>query len=128
MTTPQHEHLSRRERQIMDVIYQKGKATAAEVMDQIPDAPSYSAVRALMRILVEKGHLSYALSGNRYIYKPTVSRQTAKHNALQHVLSTFFEGSVSQAMVALLDLTDELPEDELERLSVLIEKAKNEGK
>ena len=69
MTTPQHEHLSRRERQIMDVIYQKGKATAAEVMDQIPDAPSYSAVRALMRILVEKGHLSYALSGNRYIFK-----------------------------------------------------------
>ena len=128
MTTHSHETLSRRERQIMDVIYQNGKATAAEVMDQIPDAPSYSAVRALLRILVEKGHLSYARSGNRYIYKPTVSRATAKHNALQHVLSTFFEGSVSQAMVALLDLSDELPDDELERLAALIEKAKNEGK
>ncbi len=128
MTTPQHEHLSRRERQIMDVIYQKGKATAADVMDQIPDAPSYSAVRALLRILVEKGHLVHSRSGNRYIYQPTVPAQTAKRNALEHVLATFFEGSVAQAMVALMDLSDDISDDELQRLSALIEHAKKEGR
>jgi predicted transcriptional regulator len=128
MTKPRPEHLSRRERQIMDAIYQRGRATAAEVMDLLPDAPSYSAVRALLRILVEKGHLSYSQTGNRYVYRPTVSREKAKENALQHVLSTFFEGSVSQAMVALLDLSDPLTQEELDRLTALIEHAKTQGK
>ena len=123
-----HEHLSRRERQIMDAVYKRGKATAAEVLDDLPDAPSYSAVRALLRILVEKGHLLYEKVGPRYIYKPTVSAVEAKKSALQHIVSTFFEGSVSNAMAALLDLSDKLSEEELKDLSGIIEQARKEGK
>ena len=123
-----HEQLSRRERQIMDAIYKAGKATAAQVMDTIPDPPSYSAVRAMLRILEEKGHLQHEKAGARYIYKPTVSQKKAKKSAMSHVLTTFFEGSVSQAMAALIDLSDDLPPEELERLTELIENAKNEGR
>lgn len=112
----------------MDAIYRLGKSTAAQVMDNIPDPPSYSAVRAMLRILVEKGHLSHEKVGARYIYKPTVSQGKAKKTALQHVLTTFFEGSVTQAMAALIDLSDDLPEDELERLTSLIDQAKEEGR
>ncbi|MFK7845760.1 MAG: BlaI/MecI/CopY family transcriptional regulator [Rhodothermales bacterium] len=128
MSSALHEQLSRRERQIMDAIYRVGKATAAQVMDEIPDPPSYSAVRAMLRILVEKGHLSHDKVGARYIYKPTVSQKRAKKSALHHVLATFFEGSVTQAMAALIDLSDDLSPEELERLSSLIENAKQEGR
>ena len=128
MSSALHEQLSRRERQIMDAIYRHGKATAAQVMDEIPDPPSYSAVRAMLRILEEKGHLAHEKMGARYIYKPTVSQGRAKKSALNHVLATFFEGSVSQAMAALIDLSDDLSPEELELLSNLIENAKQEGR
>ena len=128
MPSALHEQLSRRERQIMDAIYRTGKATAAQVMDEIPEPPSYSAVRAMLRILEEKGHLQHEKVGARYLYKPTVSQGRAKKTALHHVLATFFEGSVSQAMAALIDLSDDLPEEELDRLSNLINDAKQEGR
>ena len=121
--------LSRRERQIMDIIYRMERATAAEVMDNLPDAPSYSAVRALLRILEEKGHLRHEKKGPRYVYLPTVPRDKAKRSALQHLLATFFEGSVTQAVAALLDLSeDELTQADLDRLGTLIEKAKEEDR
>jgi len=121
--------LSRRERQIMDIIYRVGSATAAEVMENLPDAPGYSAVRTLLRILEEKGHLRHRKEGPRYVYLPTVSRERAKRSALKHVLSTFFEGSVTQAMAALIDMSeDDLSRDDLERIANLIRQAKEEGR
>lgn len=120
--------LSRRERQIMDVIFRLEKATAAEVMDNLPDPPSYSAVRALLRILEEKGHLMHEQVGPRYVYMPTLSQEKAKRSALRHVVSTFFDGSVSQAVATLLDLSDEVSRPELDRLASMIEKARKEGR
>jgi BlaI family transcriptional regulator, penicillinase repressor len=121
--------LSRRERQIMDAIYRLGQATAAQVMDNLPEAPSYSAVRALLRILEDKGHLRHEKVGPRYVYQPIVPAGTARENALQHVVTTFFEGSVSQAVAALLEHADtELSEGELARLQLRIEKARKEGR
>lgn len=121
--------LSRRERQIMDVIYRKKEATGAEVMDNIPDPPSYSAVRALLRILEEKGHLTHRKVGPRYVYSPTVSPDRAKQTALQHVLSTFFQGSVSAAVATLIDMQDrDLEPEEAERLQELIDQARSEGR
>ena len=129
MKSGEHIDLSRRERQIMDAIYRMEKATAAEVMDSIPDAPSYSAVRALLRILEEKGHLTHDKVGPRYVYRPTVSLERAKKTAMRHLLSTFFEGSVSQAVAALLDVQNrELDEAELDRLAEIISEAKTEGR
>ena len=113
----------------MDIIYRRGEATAIEVMENLPNAPSYSAVRALLRILEEKKHLRHRQEGPRYVYSPTVPVDAAKASALKHVLSTFFEGSVSQAVAALLDLSQEdQTEAELERLSKLIEQAHHEGR
>jgi predicted transcriptional regulator len=124
-----HTQLSRRERQIMDIIYRLGRATAAEIMENLPDPPSYSAVRALLRILEEKGHLRHRQEGPRYVYRPTVSRERAKRSALKHMLSTFFEGSVTQAVAALIDISeDELSEDDLERIADIIRQAKEEGR
>ena len=129
MATSSHTQLSRRERQIMDIIYRLGEATAAEVMENLPDPPSYSAVRALMRILEEKKHLRHRQEGPRYVYTPTVPLDAAKQSALKHVLSTFFEGSVSQAVAALLDLgRDDLTDAELERLARLIDLTHDEGR
>ncbi len=129
MAHPHPPPLSRRERQIMDIIYRLEEASAAEVMENLPDPPSYSAVRALLRILEDKDHLRHRQEGPRYVYRPTVPRETAKHSALKHVLSTFFEGSVTQAVAALLDLTQEdLSEAELERLAHLIDQAHHEGR
>jgi predicted transcriptional regulator len=126
---PKPEPLSRRERQIMDVVYQLGAATAAEVQERLPDPPSYSAVRATMRILEEKGHLRHYEDGPRYVYEPTVARDAASRSAVRHLLSTFFGGSVEQAMTALLDATDrKLSRDEVDRLSRLIEQQKKEGR
>jgi predicted transcriptional regulator len=122
------EHLSRRERQIMDVVYRQGRATAADVLDGLPDPPSYSAVRALLRILEEKGHLRHEQVGPRYVYMPIVPRDRAKHSALEHVLDTFFGGSASQAVAALLNLKEDLSDDELDRIAGLIKQAKKEGR
>ena len=122
-------HLSRRERQIMDIIYRLEQATAAEVMERLPDPPSYSAVRAMLRILEEKGHLSHAQDGPRYVYAPTVAPEQASRSALRHVMRTFFDGSPAQAMAALLDeAAAELSPEELERLSSLIDEARAEGR
>lgn len=121
--------LSRRERQIMDVLYRLGGATAAEVQENIPDAPSYSAVRALLRILVDKGHVRHAYDGPRYVYSPIVSRPIAQKSALRQLVKTFFDGSASNAVAALLDMSGkDLSDAELDRLAEIVEQAKREGK
>ena len=121
--------LTRRERQIMDAVYRLGRATVAEVRDAIPDAPSYSAVRTLMGVLREKGHLTHRQEGPRYVYSPVRSREEARASALDRLLSTFFDGSPGQAMAALLDRPDaELSEDELDELADLIRKARRAGR
>ena len=126
---PDKDTLSRRERQIMDVLYRRGSATAAEVQQNIPDAPSYSAVRALLRILEEKGHIKHAYDGPRYVYSPIVSRPVAQKSALRQLVKTFFDGSTSNAVAALLDMSGkELSESELDRLAEIVEQAKSEGK
>ncbi len=113
----------------MDIVYRLGEATAAEVMENLPDPPSYSAVRALLRILEEKGHLRHRQQGPRYVYSPTVPIDRAKKTAMRHVLSTFFAGSVSQAVAALLDVSHEsLTDEELARLARLIASANDEGR
>lgn len=113
----------------MDLVYASEELTAAEVHRQLPDPPSYSAVRALLRILVEKGHLSYKQDGPRYIYRPTIPREKAKRSALKHMLRTFFEGSTTQAVAALLDMSStDLTDDELDRLAQLIRDARSEGR
>jgi len=122
-------HLSRRERQIMDVIYAQGRASAQDVREGLADAPSYSAVRALLRILEDKGHLRHEQEGNRYVFSPTVPRERARKSALRHVLETFFEGSPANAMAALLELDDlEMSSEEYERLAAKIDEARREGR
>jgi BlaI family transcriptional regulator, penicillinase repressor len=121
------EQLSRRERQIMDVIYARGQATAAEVAAALPDPPSYSAVRALLRILEQKGHLRHQEDGPRYVFLPTVSRDRARRSALRNLVKTFFDGSPAQAAAALIDQAD-LSDDEFARLADVIEKARKEGR
>jgi BlaI family penicillinase repressor len=121
-------NLSRRERQIMDILFTQGRATAAEVMAALPDPPSYSAVRAMLRILEDKGHVRHEQDGPRYVYAPTVARESAKKSAIRHVLSTFFEGSASQAISALLDEDGaKLSDAELDRLARMIERARKGG-
>jgi len=129
MTSPSHANLSRRERQIMDVVYRLGSAGATEVLEGMPDPPSYSAVRAMLRVLEEKGHLRHEQDGTRYVYLPTLSRARARRSALRSVVDTFFEGSAEQAVAALLDASrDDLSKDELDRLATLIEQARQEGR
>ncbi len=123
------QHLSRRERQIMDVLHARGHATAAEVLEALPDPPGYSAVRALLRILEEKGHVKHRSQGARYIYVPRTSPEAARRSALKRVVATFFQGSVARAMAALLETPDtELSENEIERLQDLIKQARKEGR
>jgi len=119
--------LSRRERQIMDVIYAQGQATAADVVAALPDPPSYSSVRALLRILEQKGHLRHQEDGPRYVFLPTVSRDRARKSALRNLVKTFFDGSPAQAAAALLDQAD-LTDDDVVRLAAMIEKARKEGR
>lgn len=120
--------LSRRERQILDVLYRTGRATAAEVQQAMPQAPSYSAVRTLLRILEDKGHVRHEQDGARYVYMPTVAREQAKRSALRHLLHTFFEGSTSQAIAALLDEdARRLSPEDWQRLEAAIERARREG-
>jgi predicted transcriptional regulator len=129
MTAPSPRQLSRRERQIMDIIYALGQATAAEVHDKLPDPPSYSAVRAMLRVLEDKGHLRHEEQGPRYVFKPTLPRKKAAASALRQLVQTFFDGSTEQALAALLDLSStELSDAELDRLSQLIEQARKEGR
>jgi predicted transcriptional regulator len=128
MTKRTHQGLSRRERQIMDILYAKGRSTAAEVQAAMPEAPSYSAVRAMLRILEEKEHVRHEQDGPRYVYAPTVARENAKRSALKHMLHTFFDGSAEQAISALLDdRSARLSDAELERLARLIDQARNTG-
>jgi len=121
--------LSRRERQIMEVLYKDGRATASEVLERLPDPPGYSAVRALLRILENKGQIRHAADGNRYVYEPRLPRDRAGRPALAGVLETFFDGSAEKAVAALLDLSrHELTNADLDRLSDLIEQARLEGR
>jgi len=120
--------LSRRERQIMDFLYQSGRATAAEVQAGMPEPPSYSAVRAMLRVLEEKGHVRHEQDGPRYVYVPKLARDKAKRSALRHVVRTFFDGSTEQVVAALLDArVGEASEQELDRMAQLIEKARKQG-
>ncbi|HEY3745997.1 MAG TPA: BlaI/MecI/CopY family transcriptional regulator [Gemmatimonadaceae bacterium] len=121
--------LSRRERQIMDFLFQSGKASVGEVMDGIPNPPGYSAVRATLRTLEQKGRVVHEEDGRAYIYRPTVRREAARRSALTHVLKTFFDNSAEQAVAALLELKGpKLSEAELERVSRLVNDAKKEGR
>ena len=121
--------LGRRERQIMDAVYRLGKASVTQVRDELPDPPSYSAVRAMLGILEEKGLLRHAQEGLRYIYRPTVPRAAAQESALRHLVRTFFDDSPELAAVALLEMSDvKLSPRDMKRLSRLIEDAKKEGR
>jgi len=123
-----HRNLSRRERQMMDILYQKGRATAAEIHEALPDRPTYSAVRAKLRVLEEKGHVRHEEESLRYVYLPVVARDSARRSALRHMVSTFFGGSVEETVAALLDLSvSQLSEQDLQRISELVEQAKKEG-
>ena len=122
-------NLSRRERQIMDIIYQLGQATAAEVLENLPDPPSYSAVRAMLKILEDKGHLRHKQQGPRYVFLPKLSREKAKRSAVKHLLQTFFDGSAESAVATLLDVSrSDLSNADLDRLNSLISQAKKEGR
>src|SRR5215831_4484831 len=128
MSKQAHINLSRRERQIMDIIYQRGQATAAEVTENLPDPPSYSAVRAMLRLLEEKGHLRHEQDGPRYVFLPIVARDRARQSALSHVVRTFFDGSATEAVAALLHDGSKLSNEELDRLAAMIDKAREEGR
>jgi BlaI family penicillinase repressor len=121
--------LSRRERQIMDIVYELKEATAQHVMERLPDAPGYSAVRALLRVLENKGHLDHRQEGPRYVYLPRLSKDKARRSELRHLLKTFFDNSTEDAVAALLDISgDRLSEDDYRRLTALIEKSREEGR
>jgi len=128
MAKNSHKHLSRREREIMDIIYKRGQATATEVMEAMDTPPSYSAVRALLRILEEKGSLRHQQEGQKYIFLPTVTREKAKQSAMKRMLHVFFNDSTEAAVAALLDVSQtKLTDEEWDRLSLLIDEAKKRG-
>jgi predicted transcriptional regulator len=120
--------LSRRERQVMDILFRRGEATVADVMADLPDPPTYSAVRSVLRILMEKGHITHREEGLRYIYLPAVNANRFREQALQHVIRTFFDGSTEQAIAAVLRMSDgKLNDDEIARLQERILKARSRG-
>ena len=123
-----HAVLSRRERQIIDIQYRRGRATAAEVMEELPADTTYSTVRTQLRVLEEKGHVRHEQDGQRYVYSPAVARGTVRRSALKHLVETFFDGSVEQTVAALLGADSRVSEPELERIAELIAKARKEGK
>lgn len=126
---PKDEALSRREREMMNIIFTKGRATATEVMDSMKDAPSYSAVRATLRVLEQKGHLKHQHDGTRYVYAPTVNREKARQSALDQLLRTFFDGSAANVVATLIERErDNMTDDELVQLSRLIDDARQEGR
>jgi predicted transcriptional regulator len=128
MAKDRHTTLSRRERQIMDILYKGGKASAQEILDALPDPPTYSAVRAKLRVLEEKGHVRHQEESLRYVYLPVVARDAARKSALRHMVSTFFAGSVQETVAALLDLSAaNLKSEDLDRISAMVEQAKKEG-
>jgi predicted transcriptional regulator len=123
-----HLNLSRRERQIMDVVYRRGSATSAEITADLPDPPTSTAVRTMLRILEDKGHVRHQQDGPRYLYVPTLARDNAKRSAMRHMLQTFFDGSTEQAISALLDDSSaRLSDVELDRLARLIDQARRNG-
>jgi predicted transcriptional regulator len=123
-----HAVLTRRERQIMDILFRRGRATAAEVMAELSGDPSYSTVRTQLRVLEEKGHVRHEDDGVRFVYMPAVARHAARKSALRHVIDTFFDGSAEKAMAALLGgEASKLTAEQLERIAELIEKARTEG-
>ncbi len=120
--------LSRRERQIMDAIYELKEATALQVLERLPSPPSYSAVRALLRVLENKGHLEHRQDGPRYVYAPRLPKDKARRSELRHLLKTFFDNSAEEAVAALLDISEDLSEEDYKKLAALIEKAREEGR
>lgn len=121
--------LSRRERQCLDVLFQRGEATVADVVETLADPPSYSAVRATLNVLVDKGHAVHRQDGPRYVYLPAIPATTARSAAVQHLVTTFFGGSTEEAMVALLEISDtKIPRDAIERLTRTIQAARKEGR
>jgi predicted transcriptional regulator len=126
---PSHQvTLTRRERQIMDILYRRGRATAAEVMAELTGEPSYSTVRAQLRVLEEKGHVHHEEQGLRYVYLPAVPRHAARKSALRHLVETFFDGSPEQAVAALLGgEATRLSDEDLKRIADLVAKARKEG-
>ena len=121
--------LTRREREIMDILHRRGRATAHEVLEDLAEPPSYSAVRALLRLLEERGHVKHVQDGQRYIYAPAATREGARKSALAHMVRTFFAGSVEQAVAALVESSrTRLSKDELDRLAEVIDRAKKEGR
>ena len=128
MSKALHSVLSRRERQIMDIIFRRGRATAAEVMEELPGNPSYSTVRTQLRVLEEKGHVRHDEEGLKYVYLPVMARHTARKSALRHLIETFFDGSAEKAVVALLGGEgSKLSEDELNRIAELVDKTRKES-
>ena len=124
-----HTNLSRRERQIMDIVFRLGRATAAEVMAALPSDTTSSTVRTQLRVLEQKVHLRHEMDGLRFVYFPVVARQTARRSALRHVVDTFFDGSPEKAVAALLGgEAARLSEDELDRIAALIAKAREEDR
>jgi BlaI family transcriptional regulator, penicillinase repressor len=118
-----------RERQIMDILYRRGRATANEVMSDLPDAPGYSTVRTQLRVLEEKGHVQHTEQALKYVYEPSVSRKDVRHTALTHVVNTFFEGSVQKVVAALLGREKKrITADELERIAEMVDKARKGAK
>lgn len=124
-----HSDLGRRERQIVEVVYRLGRASVNDVLDNLPDPPSYSSVRAMLRILESKGHLKHEQEGPRYVYLPAVRGDRASRSALDHLVRTFFGGSTSRALAALLEDRDaRLSDEDIERLSKLIQKTRKQGR
>lgn len=121
--------LTRREREIMDILYQRGRATAHDVLEALADPPSYSAVRTFLRLLEERGHVRHEQDGPRYVYTPTVARHEAQKSAMAHLVETFFDGSVEEAVAALVESSKpKLSPQELDRIAALVAKAKKEGR
>lgn len=120
--------LSRREREVMEIIHSRGRATAAQVREAMEDPPTDAAVRSTLRILVEKGHLTFEYDGPRYVYTPTVPARAARRSALERVIQTFFDGSTEGVMAALIETRGPLSADERERLKRLIDEAAEEGR
>jgi predicted transcriptional regulator len=129
MAKPIHTSLTRRERQIMDILYRRGRATAGEVMQDLTGEPNYSTVRTQLRVLEEKGHVKHEEIGLRYVYSPTVPRSTVRQSALRHLIDTFYDGSTEKVVAALLGVEgSRLSQEELDRIASLVDKARKGGK